>query len=181
MCGSTKLCATVLIGPHGIPSQVTLRRILSDHRFDNIAAACQTWFEKLITDWIRAGIKKTGIRKIACAGGDFMNVKTNKLILEMFSEEKKNEEFTESKINDLDKDQRAVFETLEREKPDAIIDAAAKVGGILSNSTYPYEFLMDNMLIQNNLIKAAHELDIPKFIFLLAIYFQYWINYSFIK
>ena len=74
---------TNLIGPHGIPSQITLRRILSDHRFDNIAAACQTWFEKLITDWIRAGIKKTGIRKIACAGGDFMNVKTNKLILEM--------------------------------------------------------------------------------------------------
>ena len=51
---------------------------------------------------------------------------------------------------------------LEREKPDAIIDAAAKVGGILANSTYPYEFLMDNMLIQNNLIRAAHELDITK-------------------
>jgi len=74
---------TNLIGPHGIPSQAILRRILSDHRFDNIAAACQSWFEKLITNWIRAGIKKTGIRKIACAGGDFMNVKTNKLILEM--------------------------------------------------------------------------------------------------
>ena len=70
-----------------------------------------------------------------------------------------------SKELDL-RDQRAVFEMLEREKPEAIIDAAAKVGGILANSTYPYEFLMDNMLIQNNLIKAAHELDIPKFIFL---------------
>lgn len=70
-----------------------------------------------------------------------------------------------SKELDL-RDQRAVFEILEREKPEAIIDAAAKVGGILANSTYPYEFLMDNMLIQNNLIKAAHELDIPKFIFL---------------
>ena len=70
-----------------------------------------------------------------------------------------------SKELDL-RDQRAVFEMLEREKPKAIIDAAAKVGGILANSTYPYEFLMDNMLIQNNLIKAAHELDIPKFIFL---------------
>ena len=70
-----------------------------------------------------------------------------------------------SKELDL-RDQRAVFETLEREKPDAIIDAAAKVGGILANSTQPYEFLMDNMLIQNNLIKAAHELDIKKFIFL---------------
>ena len=55
---------------------------------------------------------------------------------------------------------------LEIEKPEAIIDAAAKVGGILANSNYPYEFLMDNMLIQNNLIKAAHELDITKFIFL---------------
>jgi len=70
-----------------------------------------------------------------------------------------------SKELDL-RDQRAVFEMLEREKPEAIIDAAAKVGGILANSTYPYEFLMDNMLIQNNLIKAAHELDIHKFIFL---------------
>ena len=70
-----------------------------------------------------------------------------------------------SKELDL-RDQRSVFNILEREKPEAIIDAAAKVGGILSNSTYPYEFLMDNMLIQNNLIKAAHELDIPKLIFL---------------
>jgi len=70
-----------------------------------------------------------------------------------------------SKELDL-RDQRTVFNMLEIEKPEAIIDAAAKVGGILSNSTYPYEFLMDNMLIQNNLIKAAHELDIPKFIFL---------------
>ena len=70
-----------------------------------------------------------------------------------------------SKELDL-RNQRAVFEMLEIEKPVAIIDAAAKVGGILANSRYPYEFLMDNMLIQNNLIKAAHELDIPKFIFL---------------
>jgi len=70
-----------------------------------------------------------------------------------------------SKELDL-RDQRAVFEILKREKPEAIIDAAAKVGGILANSTYPYEFLMDNMLIQNNLIKASHELNIPKFIFL---------------
>ena len=70
-----------------------------------------------------------------------------------------------SKELDL-RDQKAVFDMLEREKPVAIIDAAAKVGGILANSTYPYEFLMDNMLIQNNLISAAHQLDIPKFIFL---------------
>jgi len=52
------------------------------------------------------------------------------------------------------------------EKPDAVIDAAAKVGGILANDTYPYEFLMDNMLIQNNLIKASLDNNVNKFIFL---------------
>lgn len=70
-----------------------------------------------------------------------------------------------SKELDL-RDQEAVEEFIKREKPVAIIDAAAKVGGILANDTYPYEFLMDNMLIQNNLIRFAHENNIPKFIFL---------------
>lgn len=70
-----------------------------------------------------------------------------------------------SKELDL-KDQTAVEDFISHEKPDAIIDAAARVGGILANDTYPYEFLMDNMLIQNNLIRSAHENDIEKFIFL---------------
>ena len=70
-----------------------------------------------------------------------------------------------SKELDL-RDQKAVEEFIKSEKPAAIIDAAAKVGGILANDTYPYEFLMDNMLIQNNLIRSAHENDVPKFIFL---------------
>jgi len=52
------------------------------------------------------------------------------------------------------------------EKPDVVIDAAAKVGGILANDTYPYEFLMDNMLIQNNLIKSSLDNNVNKFIFL---------------
>lgn len=64
------------------------------------------------------------------------------------------------------RDQKAVEEFISQEKPAAIIDAAAKVGGILANDTYPYEFLMDNMLIQNNLIRSAHENDVPKFLFL---------------
>ena len=68
---------------------------------------------------------------------------------------------------DLDlRDQKAVEEFIKSEKPVAIIDAAAKVGGILANDTYPYEFLMDNMLIQNNLIRSAFENNVPKFIFL---------------
>ena len=70
-----------------------------------------------------------------------------------------------SKELDL-RNQKAVEEFIKTEKLDAIIDAAAKVGGILANDTYPYEFLMDNMLIQNNLIRYAHENDVPKFIFL---------------
>ena len=70
-----------------------------------------------------------------------------------------------SKELDL-RNQVEVRKFLNAEKPYAIIDAAAKVGGILANDTYPYEFLMDNMLIQNNLIKAAHDLNTRKFIFL---------------
>lgn len=70
-----------------------------------------------------------------------------------------------SKELDL-RDQKAVEDFIRTEKPVAIIDAAAKVGGILANDTFPYEFLMDNMLIQNNLIRSAHENDVPKFIFL---------------
>ena len=70
-----------------------------------------------------------------------------------------------SKELDL-RNQAAVEEFIRAEKPVAIIDAAAKVGGILANDTYPYEFLIDNMLIQNNLIRSAHDNDVPKFIFL---------------
>ena len=55
---------------------------------------------------------------------------------------------------------------LKNESPEIIINAAAKVGGIHANNIYPYEFLMENMLIQNNLLKSSHELNIEKFIFL---------------
>ena len=61
---------------------------------------------------------------------------------------------------------KEVFDLISRERPKVIIDAAARVGGIMANSSYPYKFLMDNLLIQNNLIKSAHELNVPKFIFL---------------
>jgi GDP-L-fucose synthase len=70
-----------------------------------------------------------------------------------------------SKELDL-RNQQDVFDFIAEEKPSIIIDAAARVGGILANNNFPYQFLMDNMLIQNNLIKAAHELNVEKFIFL---------------
>jgi GDP-L-fucose synthase len=62
--------------------------------------------------------------------------------------------------------QEQVFSFFKIEKPDVVIDAAAKVGGILANDTYPYDFLMDNMLIQNNLIKASLNNNVNRFIFL---------------
>ena len=64
------------------------------------------------------------------------------------------------------RNQNAVKDFITTEKPDVIIDAAAKVGGILANNDFPYQFLMENMQIQNNLISTAFELGIGKFIFL---------------
>lgn len=70
-----------------------------------------------------------------------------------------------SKELDL-RDQQAVSDFILKTKPDIIIDAAAKVGGILANNNFPYQFLMENMQIQNNLIDAAHRFGVKKFIFL---------------
>ena len=70
-----------------------------------------------------------------------------------------------SKELDL-KDQQAVLNFLQTEKPEAIIDAAARVGGILANSDFPYQFLMENMQIQNSLIDSALKSGIDKFVFL---------------
>jgi GDP-L-fucose synthase len=51
-------------------------------------------------------------------------------------------------------------------KPAVVVIAAAKVGGILANSTYPWDFIYDNLLIETNLIGACHENDVPQVIFL---------------
>ncbi len=70
-----------------------------------------------------------------------------------------------SKELDL-RDQKAVADFFESEKPEVVIDAAARVGGILANNDYPYQFLMENLQIQNNLIDTAHNSGVEKFIFL---------------
>ncbi|SEQ53555.1 GDP-L-fucose synthase [Devosia sp. YR412] len=51
-------------------------------------------------------------------------------------------------------------------KPDAIVMAAAKVGGILANDTRPAEFLYDNLMIEANIVASAHANDVEKFLFL---------------
>ena len=70
-----------------------------------------------------------------------------------------------SKELDL-KNQEAVLDFYHTEKPEVVIDAAAKVGGILANNDFPYQFLMENMQIQNNLIDSALNVGVEKFIFL---------------
>ena len=64
------------------------------------------------------------------------------------------------------RNQQAVADFYKKEQPEVVIDAAAKVGGILANNNFPYQFLMENLQIQNNLIDGAYKAGIEKFIFL---------------
>ena len=63
-------------------------------------------------------------------------------------------------------DLEAAKKFLMSSKPALVVDAAAKVGGIGANNSYPVEFLADNIRIQSNLMQAAHEADVEKFVFL---------------
>ena len=62
--------------------------------------------------------------------------------------------------------QEAVRRFFEEEKPEYVFLAAAKVGGIHANNTYPADFIYDNLMIQNNVIKAAHDFEVKKLLFL---------------
>src|ERR1700748_1042680 len=64
------------------------------------------------------------------------------------------------------KDQVAVRAFFERERPDYVFLAAAKVGGILANNTYRGEFLYDNLAIQNNVIHQSYVHGVKKLLFL---------------
>lgn len=70
-----------------------------------------------------------------------------------------------SKELDL-RNQQAVLDFFQQERPEIVIAAAARVGGILANNDYPYQFLMENMQIQNNLIDSAHRFGCETFVFL---------------
>jgi GDP-L-fucose synthase len=63
-------------------------------------------------------------------------------------------------------DRSAVFEFVKNEQPDWVIVAAAKVGGIHANATYPVEFLSENLQIETNLIDASHAANIERVLFL---------------
>lgn len=63
-------------------------------------------------------------------------------------------------------DSKAVAEFFEQEKPTWVIQAAAKVGGILANNTYPVEFMLENLKIQNNIIENSYKNNVKKLLFL---------------
>lgn len=63
-------------------------------------------------------------------------------------------------------DRKAVFDYVNRSKPDAVVIAAAKVGGILANNSYPVEFLSQNLQIETNLMDAAHAAGVERLLFL---------------
>ena len=67
----------------GTQIQKKLRKMLAGHRFDNVAAAAQLHFERLMETWVGNVIRETDIDKIVCSGGSFLNVKANKVIREM--------------------------------------------------------------------------------------------------
>lgn len=63
-------------------------------------------------------------------------------------------------------DEKATADFIAKAKPSLIVDAAAKVGGIGANNSYPVEFLTDNLIIQGNLMSAAHKAGVSNFVFL---------------
>lgn len=63
-------------------------------------------------------------------------------------------------------DQTAVREFFDSERPDYVVLAAAKVGGINANNTFPAEFIYDNLVVQCNVIKSAHDYGVKKLLFL---------------
>jgi GDP-L-fucose synthase len=70
-----------------------------------------------------------------------------------------------SKVVDL-LDRKATFEFINDHKPSVVIDAAAIVGGIGANNSFPVDFLSKNLQIQNNLMDASHEANVERFVFL---------------
>ncbi|MDM0455047.1 GDP-L-fucose synthase [Clostridium perfringens] len=62
--------------------------------------------------------------------------------------------------------QNEVRRFFEEERPEYVFLAAAKVGGIHANNTYPADFIYENLMIQNNVIKAAHDFEVKKLLFL---------------
>lgn len=64
------------------------------------------------------------------------------------------------------RDREATMMAVSSIRPDVMVIAAARVGGIMANATYPVDFLNDNLRVQTNLFEAAHAADVPRLLFL---------------
>lgn len=81
--------------------------------------------------------------------------------------EKENCEIITNRRDTLDLTRQAQVERFLKDvRPDVVVMAAAKVGGILANETYPADFIYSNLIIESNLIEAAHRADVNRFLFL---------------
>jgi GDP-L-fucose synthase len=100
--------------------------------------------------------------KILVAGGT--GLAGSAIIRELERVNKKVIGISSKDINLLDR--AKTFSYIKDLSPTVIIDAAAKVGGVGSNNSYPVEFLTQNLQIQSNLMDAAHEAKVEKFVFL---------------
>ncbi len=72
--------------------------------------------------------------------------------------------FSSAEVDLRDRD--AAFDAITTARPDALVLAAAKVGGIMANATQPVEFLNDNVRIQTNVFEAAHAANVDRLLFL---------------
>ncbi len=105
----------------------------------------------------------TARKRIYVAGHNGM---VGRALVRRLEQDPKNEVFGVSH-DELDlMNQRRVREFFEQEHIDEVYFAAAKVGGILANSTYPAEFIHDNLMVEINTIHAAHLAGVQKFMFL---------------
>lgn len=64
------------------------------------------------------------------------------------------------------RDRAGVFKFMQDTRPDVVVDAAARVGGIYANNTFPADFLSDNLQIQVNVMDAANDVDVDRLLFL---------------
>ena len=87
-------------------------------------------------------------------------------IVRQLQKEAKHEVITATRAQVDLTDQSAVRQFLQREHPDAVILAAARVGGIMANSTYPAQFIYENMMMAANVIHQSHAAGIDKLLFL---------------
>jgi GDP-L-fucose synthase len=100
--------------------------------------------------------------KILVAGGT--GLAGSAIVRELGRVNKKVIGISSKEVNLLDR--AKTFSYIKDLKPNVIIDAAAKVGGVGSNNAFPVEFLSQNLQIQSNLMDAAHEAKVEKFVFL---------------